>query len=227
MKIIHFISGLSCSHFNLPTPLPTEDLPEHNQPETNDISLPYELLNDDQRLIVDTIITASTNASNPDSQNQPHIYYLDGPGGTGKTTVYNTIISMLSSRNIKVSIRQQPFQQLQPPPPNLLANPSSHIQDILTYKVITGTCLQDSKELTKDILLAFTTTTQNSITKHILTLSGTSYCMDRNCCHTAHERMHSAQPIQTASSDLGYKHLQRHPKVRTGKPLTCHHRHHY
>ncbi|XP_064643567.1 ATP-dependent DNA helicase PIF1-like [Lineus longissimus] len=95
-------SGLSCSHFNLPTPLPTDDLPEYNQPEINDISLPYELLNNDQRLIVDTIITASINTSDPNSQIQPHVYYLDGPGGTGKTTVYNTIISMLSIRNIKV-----------------------------------------------------------------------------------------------------------------------------
>jgi pantothenate kinase-related protein Tda10 len=64
--------------------------------------MPYNFLNTDKKMIVDAIMQDATTTTDANTQQTPHVYYLDGPGGTGKTTVYNTLIAMLSQKNIKV-----------------------------------------------------------------------------------------------------------------------------
>nr|CAD2193082.1 unnamed protein product [Meloidogyne enterolobii] len=58
----------------------------------------YELLNDEQREIVDEILTR---ISNPDGKMA--FYFLSGPGGSGKTFVLCTIVHLIRGMNKKIS----------------------------------------------------------------------------------------------------------------------------
>ena len=53
-------------------------------------------LNHDQRLIHDTIVNAITTNSDQ------NCYFVDGPAGTGKTFLYNTLVHNLQALGIKV-----------------------------------------------------------------------------------------------------------------------------
>jgi hypothetical protein len=53
----------------------------------------YQLLNEEQRPIYDTIVQAV-------EQNIPSVTYIDGPGGTGKTFLYNCILAQVRSRGM-------------------------------------------------------------------------------------------------------------------------------
>ena len=55
-------------------------------------------LNEDQRALFDIIMTS---ISVQDS-NQPRLFFLDAPGGTGKTFLYNTLINWLEGQSKKV-----------------------------------------------------------------------------------------------------------------------------
>ncbi|UYV67116.1 hypothetical protein LAZ67_4003936 [Cordylochernes scorpioides] len=79
---------LSCHHYGLPAPLtPLLDSGEDHlvvNPELEIGTQMYRSLTPDQKSIVDTIV---------DSLNvNPRCFFIDGPGGTGKTYVYNTLI---------------------------------------------------------------------------------------------------------------------------------------
>jgi len=52
----------------------------------------YEQLNTEQKEIVDTILIATTN------NNSDNCFYIDGPGGSGKTFIYTTLYYLLKSR---------------------------------------------------------------------------------------------------------------------------------
>ena len=51
-------------------------------------------LNEGQRAAFDTVMAA---INDPD-KSMPHQYFLDGPGGTGKTFLYNTLITVLQGQ---------------------------------------------------------------------------------------------------------------------------------
>ena len=59
-------------------------------------------LNREQVNASDTIMAAVTNVHNNDPQHS-RIFFLDGPGGTGKTYTYNYLIKYLISRGMKVA----------------------------------------------------------------------------------------------------------------------------
>ncbi|UYV75884.1 hypothetical protein LAZ67_13001669 [Cordylochernes scorpioides] len=79
---------LSCHHYGLPAPLtPLLDSGEDHLDVNAELQIRTEMyrsLTPDQKSIVDTIV---------DSLNvNPRCFFIDGPGGTGKTYVYNTLI---------------------------------------------------------------------------------------------------------------------------------------
>ena len=53
----------------------------------------YTMLNRDQREIVDKILRVS----NVIDYNSSRCFYIDGPGGSGKTFVYTTLYNLLKS----------------------------------------------------------------------------------------------------------------------------------
>nr|CAH7714780.1 unnamed protein product [Callosobruchus chinensis] len=53
----------------------------------------YQKLNTEQKYVVDTILNAVNNPT------ERKLFYLDGPGGTGKTFVFTTILHILRSEN--------------------------------------------------------------------------------------------------------------------------------
>ena len=59
-------------------------------------------LNREQVNAADTVMAAVTNVHNNDPQNS-RVFFLDGPGGTGKTYTYNYLIKYLVSRKMKVA----------------------------------------------------------------------------------------------------------------------------
>ncbi|UYV80906.1 hypothetical protein LAZ67_19002143 [Cordylochernes scorpioides] len=79
---------LSCHHYGPPAPLnPLLDSVENHLDVNEEIQIGsqmYTSLTPDQKSIVDTIFdSVNTN---------PRCFFIDGPGGTGKTYVYNTLI---------------------------------------------------------------------------------------------------------------------------------------
>ena len=59
-------------------------------------------LNQEQEQIVTGVMAALDDST---SSNEPkaRTFFLDGPGGTGKTTVYNRLISTFLSKGLKVN----------------------------------------------------------------------------------------------------------------------------
>ena len=60
------------------------------------------LLNEEQRLLVDEILQALQEIDQAITT-ECRTYFLDGPGGTGKTMVYNTLIAICRCRGVKVA----------------------------------------------------------------------------------------------------------------------------
>ena len=88
---------MSCEELKLPPIVPILEDEEFNiflESETANAMM--EQLNDKQREFVDTIIKAIYTCTNSPAT-EPQCYFLDGPGGTGKTTCYNTLISYCRS----------------------------------------------------------------------------------------------------------------------------------
>lgn len=56
------------------------------------------MLNQKQREAADKILAAVTN----NDYSQPHCFFVDGPGGTGKTFLYETLINILHGMNKRV-----------------------------------------------------------------------------------------------------------------------------
>ena len=58
-------------------------------------------LNEEQRAVFDELL-ASIAQENSTAQRHPRLFFLDGPGGTGKTFLYNTLINVLLSQGKRV-----------------------------------------------------------------------------------------------------------------------------
>jgi hypothetical protein len=89
-------NGMSCTDFDLPDLDPT--LLEHDNQdydravEEQQAQAQIEMLNDEQGALVDRVLQdlAEIRRGEPD---KCRAYFLDGPGGSGKTMCYNTLIS--------------------------------------------------------------------------------------------------------------------------------------
>ena len=94
-------SGMSCVQVGLPEP--NLILPPDNLAATHDdasiVANNMQILNDKQRKIVDDVWDK---VQNPDAS-EPNVFYVDGPAGTGKTMVYNTLIALLRSHGKEVA----------------------------------------------------------------------------------------------------------------------------
>ena len=86
--------GLNCQDLYLPVPNPLQEADVQNQ--ENEI-IPQALittLNYGQRVAFDEIVLAINNEGR-----EKNFFFLDGPGGTGKTYLYNVIIRYLNAQN--------------------------------------------------------------------------------------------------------------------------------
>ena len=63
----------------------------------------YRLLNVEQKEIVDTIVNDIERYEDRSSTEGPRLYFIDAPGGTGKTFVCNTLIAKALSMGLKVA----------------------------------------------------------------------------------------------------------------------------
>ncbi|XP_018497175.1 uncharacterized protein LOC100905460 [Galendromus occidentalis] len=79
---------------DIPEPLPSMTAIdfEHHQSQGDQR---YRLLNHEQKFVVDTIMQATSNRHG-------QCFFIDGPGGSGKTFVYTTIYHLAVSRNLTV-----------------------------------------------------------------------------------------------------------------------------
>ena len=96
--------GLNCTHFGLPTPsIENENnvnvIDFENEAETARHN--QSILNDGQSSVVNRILDEMQQGSAPGSQ--PRVYFVEGPGGTGKTMVYNTLIAAARAQNKEVA----------------------------------------------------------------------------------------------------------------------------
>ncbi|KAK8807140.1 hypothetical protein WA158_003899 [Blastocystis sp. Blastoise] len=86
------------SHFNPNSGVSTLEFYDfdvaHREAERN-----YQILNREQKEIFDRIMV-SVNNTQPHNNN---MFFIDGPGGTGKTFLYNTLIKMIRTREKPVS----------------------------------------------------------------------------------------------------------------------------
>lgn len=92
--------GKSLDDYGLPHPDVDLLEPEQNDPMfgTIDAAVGWaqqlDNLNDEQRTVYDRVMAAID-----DNRNVPKMFYVDGPGGTGKTTLYGCLISALRNSN--------------------------------------------------------------------------------------------------------------------------------
>ena len=98
--------GMSCKSIKLPDIQPIQMMEEPNE---FDIELELQQsneqmakLNTDQRMLVDHVLE-DLNAIRQGEAPKCRAYFLDGPGGSGKTMVYNTLISFCRSQGIRVA----------------------------------------------------------------------------------------------------------------------------
>ncbi|TKR61952.1 hypothetical protein L596_025979 [Steinernema carpocapsae] len=94
--------GKTVTSFGLPAPLRSyEELMSNaeivDQAEERRLgNEKYAMLNAEQKAVVDTVLAQLDNAG---AENRCH--FIDGPGGSGKTFVYNTLIHILRGRGLK------------------------------------------------------------------------------------------------------------------------------
>ena len=75
---------------------------EDHELETEYAPINIEKLNVMQQYMYD-VIMANVNEVQSGLPSQCRAYFLDGPGGSGKTMLYNTVISTLSAHHLKVA----------------------------------------------------------------------------------------------------------------------------
>lgn len=90
--------GLTCSHYGLPQPVGTaaDVLTYDQQQEMTRINRLRASLNPEQRNAFEHIVKG---VNNPAAHK---LFYLNGPGGSGKTYLYTTLISFMRSRGLSV-----------------------------------------------------------------------------------------------------------------------------
>ena len=87
--------GFQCSSFQLPEPKNniTYDTLDYNVAAEREMGeRMYAILNQEQRAAVDTILESMRQNNSGDSS---RCFYIDGPGGTGKTFLYNALIHIV------------------------------------------------------------------------------------------------------------------------------------
>ena len=94
--------GTSCEIHGLPVPVNLDAQvnvqPEHVDPEHEEITL--DDLNLEQRAAADAILEEMGQS---DSTDRARLFYIDGPGGTGKTATYNVLIGEAERRDLRVA----------------------------------------------------------------------------------------------------------------------------
>jgi hypothetical protein len=100
---LSFLLGSSCAQHGLPEP---ETVPARPEPISVDAYAELsinnmEMMSPEQHAATDVIIRAvlAVEGGEPD---RTRTFFLDGPGGSGKTFCYNTIIASLRARSLKV-----------------------------------------------------------------------------------------------------------------------------
>ena len=97
---MHLFTGFTLKEIGLPN-IQMSDSCEDNESETEYASPNIEKLNVMQRYMYNIIMTNVNEVQNG-FPSQCRAYFLDGPGGSGKTMLYNTVISTLSTHHLKV-----------------------------------------------------------------------------------------------------------------------------
>jgi hypothetical protein len=97
-------NGMSCLDFGLPNGeiIEVMDTDFDVDQQLNIAATNIALLNPEQRVLVDEVLEALEEIKQGHAP-KCRAYFLDGPGGTGKTMVYNTLLACCRSQNIKVS----------------------------------------------------------------------------------------------------------------------------
>jgi hypothetical protein len=98
-------SGMSCSDFGLPNVevIAVDQIDQYDiAQEERQATLQMAKLNADQRRMIDLIMEDLDDIRNGQHQ-KCRAYFLDGPGGSGKTMVYNTLIAYFRSQAIHVA----------------------------------------------------------------------------------------------------------------------------
>ena len=99
------LSGKTCHNYGLPMQvsqihtLNFDDIVDH--PESRSIEDHIDDLNDQQRTIVEAVFTAAGEVMS-DCPPKCRAFFVDGPGGSGKTTVYNSIIMAMKNQHLQV-----------------------------------------------------------------------------------------------------------------------------
>ena len=105
---------LYCSVFNptgksaLSAGLPIDpllQLPEVPPPASNSLDNETIQLNVEQQEVVNAVMSSHQDIQNG-APPRSRAFFIDGPGGTGKTTIYNRLISSFQQINMKVSIKK-------------------------------------------------------------------------------------------------------------------------
>ena len=96
--------GMSCQSLGLPNV--DQEVRLHQEfdqdQELQNAEAQIQHLNQQQLLLVNTVLQALDSVQNGHSQ-EAHAYFVDGPGGSGKTTVYNTLIACCRGRGAHVA----------------------------------------------------------------------------------------------------------------------------
>lgn len=96
-------NGLSCKDLGLPN---VESIDPYDQQfdltdDLNTVNRQMPLLNDEQKMLVDAILQALDEIKQEVAQCRA--YFLDGPGGSGKTMIYNTLIAYMHTQHLNVA----------------------------------------------------------------------------------------------------------------------------
>ena len=108
---LRFTHGTSVNSYgiSLVEGLPHLDIPGEDpitvnmEAEASKFDEMYTMLNDEQRLIVDTIIHEIGQYGATACTDRPRAFFIDAPGGTGKTFVFNTLIAKALADGHKVA----------------------------------------------------------------------------------------------------------------------------
>jgi primosomal protein N' len=92
------------AQFGLPEVVPVREVPQELDLAADaDLAAHNRaLMNPEQREAVDHILAAVDEVQGGVPETA-RTYFVDGPGGSGKTFIYNTLISTLRSRSLKVT----------------------------------------------------------------------------------------------------------------------------
>ena len=97
---ILYENGTNCERIGLPIPVDSQLNDEPTQEQQHEID--FNILNNEQRQLVDSAILA-VESSVEEDPTHPKCLYVDAPGGSGKTFVFNMIANYLRQNQYRVS----------------------------------------------------------------------------------------------------------------------------